>query len=152
MRRNKKFRLLHLFLKRRYERLDIVFIRHTHHAEEVDEETFFYSRQSGGTVVSTALEKMLEIQRERYDSSEWNIDVAQASDGYTQSGDAKRCVEGRKASWDDGRRRQVGRTADGPQPQSILKVSDGLFQPPLTVVIRRHMLAPGFLLALYDRT
>ena len=87
------YMLLYLFLKRRYERVDVVFIRHTHHAEEVDEETFFYSRQSGGTVVSTALEKMLEIQRERYAAAEWNIYVAQASDGYTQSGDAKRCVE-----------------------------------------------------------
>jgi hypothetical protein len=87
------YMLLYLFLKRRYERVDVVFIRHTHHAEEVDEETFFYSRQSGGTVVSTALEKMLEIQKARYSASEWNIYVAQASDGYTQSGDAKRCVE-----------------------------------------------------------
>jgi hypothetical protein len=87
------YMLLYLFLKRRYERVDVVFIRHTHHAEEVDEETFFYSRQSGGTVVSTALEKMLEIQRARYSAGEWNIYVAQASDGYTQSGDAKRCVE-----------------------------------------------------------
>ena len=43
-------------------------------------------------------------------------------------------------------------SSDGPQPQSILKVSDGLFQPPLTVVVRRHMLAPGFLLVFYDRT
>ena len=87
------FVLLHLFLKRRYERVEIVFIRHTHDAQEVDEETFFYSRQSGGTIVSTALEKMLEIQRERYTTSDWNIYAAQASDGYTQSGDAKRCVE-----------------------------------------------------------
>lgn len=87
------YMLLYLFLKRRYERVDVVFIRHTHHAEEVDEETFFYSRQSGGTVVSTALEKMLEVQKARYPAGEWNIYVAQASDGYTQSGDAKRCVE-----------------------------------------------------------
>ncbi|MGH8389111.1 MAG: YeaH/YhbH family protein [Pseudomonas sp.] len=87
------YMLLYLFLKRRYERVEVVFIRHTHHAEEVDEETFFYSRQSGGTVVSTALEKMLEVQRDRFPASEWNIYVAQASDGYTQSGDAKRCVE-----------------------------------------------------------
>ncbi len=87
------YMLLFLFLKRRYERVEVVFIRHTHHAEEVDEETFFYSRQSGGTVVSTALEKMLEVQNERYPAHEWNIYVAQASDGYTQSGDAKRCVE-----------------------------------------------------------
>jgi len=87
------YMLLYLFLNRRYERVDVIFIRHTHHAEEVDEETFFYSRQSGGTVVSTALDKMLEVQRDRYPAADWNIYVAQASDGYTQSGDAKRCVE-----------------------------------------------------------
>jgi uncharacterized sporulation protein YeaH/YhbH (DUF444 family) len=85
--------LLHLFLKRRYERVDIVFVRHTHDAQEVDEREFFYSRQSGGTIVSTALDKMLEIQKERYATADWNIYAAQASDGYTQSGDAKHCVE-----------------------------------------------------------
>lgn len=87
------YMLLYLFLKRRYEKVEVVFIRHTHHAEEVDEETFFYSRQSGGTVVSTALDKMLEVQKDRFPAAEWNIYVAQASDGFTQSGDAKRCVE-----------------------------------------------------------
>ena len=62
------FVLLHLFLKRRYDRTEIVFIRHTHEAQEVDEETFFYSTQSGGTVVSTALEEMRRIIEERYPS------------------------------------------------------------------------------------
>jgi len=75
------FILLHLFLKRRYKKVEIVFIRHTHDAQEVDEQTFFYSRQSGGTIVSTALDKMLEIQKERYTTSDWNIYAAQASDG-----------------------------------------------------------------------
>ncbi len=87
------YMLLHLFLKRRYEKVDIVFIRHTHDAQEVDEQEFFYSRQSGGTIVSTALDKMLEIQRARYATADWNIYAAQASDGYTQSGDARHCVE-----------------------------------------------------------
>ncbi len=87
------YMLLHLFLQRRYGRLDVVFIRHTHEAQEVDEHEFFYSRQSGGTVVSTALEKMLEIVRDRYSTSDWNLYVAQASDGYTQSGDAQTCVQ-----------------------------------------------------------
>jgi Protein of unknown function (DUF444) len=59
------FVLLHLFLKRRYERTDVVFIRHTHEAREVDEDTFFYSTQSGGTVVSTALEEMRRIIHEQ---------------------------------------------------------------------------------------
>ena len=48
------FMLLYLFIQRRYRHVEIVFIRHTHHAEEVDEDTFFYSRETGGTVVSTA--------------------------------------------------------------------------------------------------
>ncbi|MEL6225697.1 MAG: YeaH/YhbH family protein [Pseudomonadota bacterium] len=87
------YMLLYLFLQRRYDKVEVVFIRHTHHAEEVDEETFFYSRESGGTVVSTALEKMLEVQNDRYAAADWNIYVAQASDGYTQPGDAERCVE-----------------------------------------------------------
>jgi uncharacterized sporulation protein YeaH/YhbH (DUF444 family) len=87
------YMLLHLFLKRRYEKVEVVFIRHTHDAQEVDEQEFFYSRQSGGTIVSTALDKMLEIQKARYATADWNIYAAQASDGYTQSGDARHCVE-----------------------------------------------------------
>ena len=86
------FVLLHLFLKRRYERTDIVFIRHTHEASEVDEDTFFYSTQSGGTVVSTALEEMLRVIRERYPSKEWNIYAAQASDGDNIPNNSERCV------------------------------------------------------------
>ena len=60
------FLLLHLFLKRQYESVELVFIRHTHVAAEVDENTFFYSRESGGTIVSTALEVMADIIETRY--------------------------------------------------------------------------------------
>ncbi len=38
------FTLLYLFLTRKYEHVDIVFVRHTDNAEEVDEKTFFYDR------------------------------------------------------------------------------------------------------------
>lgn len=75
------YSLLYLFLKRRYGRVDVVFIRHTHEAKEVDEETFFHSRESGGTVVSTALEEMAKIVQDRYPANQWNIYGAQASDG-----------------------------------------------------------------------
>jgi uncharacterized sporulation protein YeaH/YhbH (DUF444 family) len=75
------YSLLYLFLKRRYKRVDVVFIRHTHEAKEVDEETFFHSRESGGTVVSTALEEMARIVHDRYPANQWNIYSAQASDG-----------------------------------------------------------------------
>jgi uncharacterized sporulation protein YeaH/YhbH (DUF444 family) len=86
------FVLLHLFLKCRYDRTEIVFISHTHEAQEVNEETFFYSTQSGGTVVSTALEKMHRIIAERYPGSEWNIYAAQASDGDNAAADSHRCI------------------------------------------------------------
>lgn len=87
------FVLLHLFLKRRYERIDIVFVRHTDEAREVDEETFFFSRQSGGTIVSTALEEMQRIILERYPANLWNIYAAQASDGDNASGDSQICAQ-----------------------------------------------------------
>ncbi|RVA56515.1 YeaH/YhbH family protein, partial [Mesorhizobium sp. M7A.F.Ca.CA.004.09.1.2] len=86
------FVLLHLFLKRRYDRIEIVFIRHTHLAQEVDEETFFYNTQSGGTVVSTALEEMHRIIASRYPAHDWNIYAAQASDGDNFAGDSERCI------------------------------------------------------------
>ena len=81
------YSLLYLFLNRRYEHVDVVFIRHTHEASEVDEQTFFYSRETGGTVVSTALFKMAEIVRNRYPVDQWNIYAAQASDGDNTSSD-----------------------------------------------------------------
>jgi len=86
------FVLLHLFLKRHYARIEVVFIRHTHEAHEVDEETFFYSPQTGGTIVSTALEEMRRIVEERYPSASWNIYVAQASDGDNAAHDSEYCV------------------------------------------------------------
>jgi len=87
------FMLLHLFLERRYKKIEVVFIRHTHQAQEVDEETFFYSRETGGTIVSTALVEMSRIIKERYASDAWNIYAAQASDGDNWSGDSEKCVE-----------------------------------------------------------
>ena len=57
------FMLLHVFLTRRYKHVDIVFIRHTSSAQEVDEDTFFHSRETGGTIVSTALDEMMRVVR-----------------------------------------------------------------------------------------
>jgi len=87
------FILLHLFLKRKYDRVEVVFIRHTHEAGEVDEQEFFYGRESGGTVVSTALEKMIEIREQRFPVADWNVYCAQASDGDNSGGDTSGCVE-----------------------------------------------------------
>jgi uncharacterized sporulation protein YeaH/YhbH (DUF444 family) len=75
------YTLLYLFLTRRYERVELVFIRHTDNAEECDEDAFFHDPRTGGTVVCSALELMHKIVEERYGSSDWNIYAAQASDG-----------------------------------------------------------------------
>ena len=87
------FILLYLFLTRHYEKIEIVFIRHHTQAQEVDEENFFHARETGGTVVSSALVLMDEIIRARYSPSEWNIYGAQASDGDNWHHDSGRCRE-----------------------------------------------------------
>jgi uncharacterized sporulation protein YeaH/YhbH (DUF444 family) len=86
------FSLLYLFLSRRYKKVEVVFIRHTHEAKEVDEETFFRSRESGGTIVSTALEEMARIVQDRYPANQWNIYAAQASDGDNLPNDNARAI------------------------------------------------------------
>jgi uncharacterized sporulation protein YeaH/YhbH (DUF444 family) len=82
------FTLLYLFLSRKYEKVEIVFVRHTDNAEEVDEDTFFHDPKSGGTVVLSALELMHEIQAMRFPAGQWNIYAAQASDGDAFGSDA----------------------------------------------------------------
>lgn len=73
--------LLYIFLKRQYKDVDVVFIRHTHEAMEVDEDAFFHSPDTGGTVISTAYDEIRKIIVARYPIAEWNIYLAQASDG-----------------------------------------------------------------------
>ena len=73
--------LLYLFVVRNYESVDIVFIRYHTNAQEVTEEEFFNSRETGGTVTSNAYRLANEIAEARYPSDTWNIYVAHASDG-----------------------------------------------------------------------
>lgn len=73
--------LLNMFLKRNYSIVDVVFVRHTEVAEEVTEEVFFHGRESGGTIVSSGYEKVNEIINKSYNPEQWNVYVAQASDG-----------------------------------------------------------------------
>ncbi len=87
------FMLLYLFLTRSYEHIELVFIRHHTIAREVDEEDFFHSRESGGTVVSSALRLMDEVMRQRYLSGSWNVYAAQASDGDNWENDSPICVQ-----------------------------------------------------------
>ncbi|SFV12099.1 YeaH/YhbH family protein [Pseudoduganella namucuonensis] len=87
------FILLYLFLKRVYDKIEVVFIRHHTAAAEVDENEFFHSRESGGTVVSSALHLLNKIIDERYGAGSWNSYVAQASDGDNWDNDSMLCKQ-----------------------------------------------------------
>lgn len=79
--------LLYLFLQQRYKKVDVVFIRHAERAWECTEEEFFHSTESGGTVISSGLDMIDKIIKDRYDSDHWNIYTVQASDGDNYSSD-----------------------------------------------------------------
>ncbi len=86
------FALLYLFLSRKYERVEIIFIRHTSEAEEVDEDEFFYGTKTGGTRVFPALHLMREIANKRFPQSAWDVYGTQASDGDATERDASNCL------------------------------------------------------------
>lgn len=87
------FMLLNVFLNRHYREVQVVFIRHTTQAQEVDQATFFEATSTGGTIVSTALEEMRKIVEQRYPPRDWNIYAAQASDGHNVGEDMHTCVD-----------------------------------------------------------
>lgn len=85
--------LLYLFLTRTYKNIEVVYIRHHTQAKEVDEQEFFYSQETGGTIVSSALHLMDEIIAKRYNPAQWNIYAAQASDGDNWADDSPKCTK-----------------------------------------------------------
>ena len=82
-----------MFLTRTYKDIDVVYIRHHTQAKEVDEQEFFYSQETGGTIVSSVLKMMNKIVKDRYDPAEWNIYAAQASDGDNWADDSPTCTK-----------------------------------------------------------
>jgi uncharacterized sporulation protein YeaH/YhbH (DUF444 family) len=87
------FILLYLFLTRSYKDVEVVYIRHHTQASEVDEEEFFYSRETGGTIVSSALTLMKDAVASRFPPTDWNIYAAQASDGDNWNEDSPLCQQ-----------------------------------------------------------
>lgn len=81
------------FLRRQYEKVEIVFIAHHTEAKEVSEEDFFTRGESGGTICSSAYMKALEIIDTRYPPSSYNIYPFHFSDGDNLTSDNDRCVK-----------------------------------------------------------
>jgi len=69
------------WLRKQYEFVDIRFIQHTEVATEVDEDTFFYGGETGGTMASSAFKKANYIIDTEYPLDEWNIYTIYCSDG-----------------------------------------------------------------------
>src|SRR3990167_543699 len=75
------FLLLNLFLNKHYDQVEVVFVRHTETAEEVSEKEFFYGTKSGGTIMSSGYEVINSLINQKYSANDYNIYIAQASDG-----------------------------------------------------------------------
>ncbi|MCK8486054.1 sporulation protein YhbH [Paenibacillus sp. MBLB2552] len=81
------------FLRRQYEKVEIVFLAHHTEAKEVSEEEFFTRGESGGTICSSVYQKALEIIDSRYPPSSYNIYPFHFSDGDNLTSDNERCVK-----------------------------------------------------------
>jgi len=140
------YSLLYLFLTRRYRYVEVVFIRHTHEAKEVDEETFFNSRETGGTVVSTALEEMARVVQDRYPPTSWNIYAAQASDGDNLPVDNEKTVTLLKTmilpvcqyyAYIEVGREPEERRRGGEPPSTLWRAYDLILSPQLPMAMRK---------------
>lgn len=84
---------INLWLKSQYKDIDVRYIIHDASAKEVDEETFFRTRESGGTLISSALKLCQQMIDQDYNPAEWNIYPFHFSDGDNWSNDdTKLCL------------------------------------------------------------
>jgi len=82
------------WLRSQYKSIDIRYIIHDANAREVDQETFYHTRESGGTLISSAYKLCFELINKRYPYSQWNIYAFHFSDGDNWSGeDTKICID-----------------------------------------------------------
>ena len=87
------FFLLYQFIRHRYESVEIVFVAHDIQAYEVNEEQFFNRGNSGGTLVSPALEMAGDIINKRYHPNSWNVYLFHCSDGDNWPSDMAKAVK-----------------------------------------------------------
>ena len=69
------------WLRSQYDGLETRYIIHDAVAREVDQETFYHTRESGGTIISSAYKLCLQIIDEQFDPYQWNIYAFHFSDG-----------------------------------------------------------------------
>jgi uncharacterized sporulation protein YeaH/YhbH (DUF444 family) len=85
---------LDAWITHHYQGVRTVYIVHDAVAKEVDRETFFRIRESGGTVISSAYELARQIIHERFPVHDWNIYLFHFTDGENYSRqDTERCMD-----------------------------------------------------------
>ncbi|CDM67317.1 hypothetical protein CM240_0138 [Clostridium bornimense] len=87
------FYVLSRFIKNKYNNVEVAFVAHSTTAKEVGENEFFHKGQSGGTYISSGLNKALEIIEERYDPAMWNLYTFCVSDGDNWSEDNDKTIK-----------------------------------------------------------
>jgi sporulation protein YhbH len=87
------FFLLYQFLNHRYERVEVVFISHSTHAERVNEDDFFKVGTYGGTIISSALNRQMEIVEKEFHPNAWNIYTFYCGDGENWASDNEKCID-----------------------------------------------------------
>ena len=87
------FYVLSRFIKNKYNNVEVAFVAHSTTAKEVGENEFFHKGQSGGTYISSGLNKALEIIEERYDPAMWNLYTFCVSDGDNWSEDNEKTIK-----------------------------------------------------------
>lgn len=82
-----------MWIRSQYQGVDVRYIIHDAVAREVDRETFFHTRESGGTIISSAYKLFLKIIEDHYNVDDWNIYPFHFSDGDNWSGnDTEECL------------------------------------------------------------
>lgn len=90
------FFILSQFIRSKYTNVEVEFIAHTTVAKEVNEDDFFHKVESGGTYISSGLNKALEIIDKRYNPEYWNVYVFYVSDGDNWQEDNEKAVTAAK--------------------------------------------------------
>jgi len=82
------------WLKRHYRAIETRYIIHDAAAKEVDQHTFFHTKESGGTMISSAYQLCADLIDKHYPKEQWNIYPFHFSDGDNWSNeDTKVCLD-----------------------------------------------------------
>ena len=87
------FFLLYQFLNHKYEKVEVVFISHSTHAQRVPEEDFFRVGTHGGTIISSCLDLQLDSIEKEFHPNSWNIYTFYCGDGENWSSDNEKSLD-----------------------------------------------------------